>query len=133
MIEPDEWIRQDRVWKQGVNVNWSENVSFSYTVDNRQFSSYQADIEVSVWHSQQKVLDLISQPITIATFDKEQVEWVIDNTELLPSDIPPEQGYEYTVIIKKEKIERKIIVYINQRTYPSEYPAKPGRFRPDSL
>ena len=123
-IEPDEWLRQDRVGKQGVNVNWSENMSFSYEVDNRQFSSYMIDVEVSVWRSQAKVRDLISQPMSIAAFDKEQVEWVIDNTELLPSDIPPEQGYEYTVIIKRGEIERKTIVYINQSAYPPEGPIK---------
>ena len=93
-------------------------------MDNRRFASYTVDIEASVWHSQEKVLDLISQPISIGAFDKGQLEWVIDTTEFLPSDIPPEQAYEYTVIIKRGEIERKIIMYINQRIYPSQYPIK---------
>jgi hypothetical protein len=45
----------------------------------------------------------------------------MDTTELLPGDIPPEQNYQYTVIIKRGEIERKIIVYIN----PIPYPPKP--------
>lgn len=124
-IEADEWLRQEKFGVREVRVNWDERVSFTYEVDNRQFSSYTADIEVSVWHSQQKVRDLMSQQLSVAAFDKGQLEWVIDTAELLPSDIPPEQSYEYTVIIKRGDIERKIIVYINRLTYPSEYPAKP--------
>ena len=40
--EPDFWIRQDWVWTIGVN--WGEKTSFRYEVDNRQFSSYTAQI-----------------------------------------------------------------------------------------
>jgi len=122
-IEADFWLRQDRIWSAGVT--WGEKAFFRYEVDNRQFSSYTADIEVSVWHSQEKVRDLISQQISVAAFDKRQLEWVMDTTELLPSAPTPEQRYEYTVIVKRGEIERKIIVYINQSAYPSEYPAKP--------
>jgi len=122
-IEPDFWLRQDRIWSTGAN--WDEKVFFRYEVDNRRFSSYTADIEVSVWRSQEKVRDLTSQPISIAAFDKGQLEWVMDTTELLPESIPPEQSYEYTVIIRRGEIERKIIVYIN----PLAYPLKPAPSR----
>ena len=121
-VESDFWLRQERVWSTGIN--WGEKVFFRYEVDNRQFSSYAADIEVSVWRSQEKVRDLLSQQILVDAFDKGQLEWVIDTTELLPGGIPAEQRFEYTVIIKRGEIERKIIVYINQLSYPSEYPAK---------
>ena len=124
-IEADDWLRQEKFGVRGVGVNRDEMVSFTYEVDNRQFSSYTVDIEVSVWHSQQKVRDLISQQLSVAAFDKGQLEWTIDNTEILPKDILPEQGYQYTVIIKRGEIERKIIVSISQLTYPSEYPLKP--------
>ena len=130
-IEPDFWQRQGRAAPFGmenayyVSTNWEEKVFLRYEVDNRQLSSYTADIEVSIWHSQQKIRDLILQQILIAAFDKGQLEWEIDTAELLPSDPAPEQRYEYTVIIKRGGIERRIIVYINQFTYPSEYPLKP--------
>ena len=116
-IEPDFWLRQDRSWS--ISINWDEKIFFDYEVDNRRFSSYTADIEVAVWHSQEKVLDLISQPISISAFDKRQLEWVVDTAEFLPSDIPPEQYYEFTVTIKRGQVERNIIVYVNPRTYPS--------------
>jgi len=119
-IEPDTWLRQDSFWTAGVNRG--EKAFFTYEVANRQFSSYTADIEVSAWRSQEKVQDLVSQPILIAAFGEGQLEWVIDTTELLPEDIPAEQSYEFTVIIKRGEIERNIIVYIN----PTLYPAKPA-------
>ena len=76
------------------------------------------DIEVSVWHSREKVCGLLSQQLTVGAFDKGQLEWVMDTTELLPSGIPPippEQSYPYrcTVIIKRGEVERKVIMYIN--------------------
>ena len=124
-VEPDFWLRQSPIKPVGVknayhvSANWEEKIFFRYEVDNRQFSSYTADIEVAVWHSQEKVYDLVSQHIQIGAFDKEQLEWVLDTAEFLPSDVPPEQSYEFTVIIKRGQVERNIIVYINPRTYPS--------------
>jgi len=123
-IEPDFWLRQDGIWSAGVN--WGEKAFFRYEVDNRQFSSYTTDVEVSVWHSQEKVRDLLSQQISVAAFDEGQLEWVVDTAELLPGDIPPEQGYQYSVIIKRGKIERKVIVPINPSPYlPKVVPAPP--------
>ena len=114
-IEADFWSQEYNVWSMGAI--YGETVSFRYEVDNRRFSTYSADIEVSVWHSQQKVRDLKSQPMSIAAFDKEELEWVVDNTELLPTDILPEQSYQYTVIIKRGEIERRIVVSINPLVY----------------
>jgi hypothetical protein len=59
--------------------------------------------------------------MSVASFDKGQMEWVMDAGELVPADIPPEQGYEFTVVIKRGEIERKIITHIR----PSLYPSKP--------
>ena len=121
-IESDFWTQRDESWSTGVN--WGEKVFFRYEVDNRQFSGYTPDIEVSVWRGQEKIRDLISQQMSIATFDKGQLEWVIDTNELLPTQ--PEQNYQYSVIIKRGEIERKIIVSINPIGYPlKSVPAPP--------
>jgi len=123
-IDADVWQREDKFWSAGVDRG--EKAFFRYEVANRQFSSYTADIEVSVWRSQEKVRDLAAEPIAIAAFDEGQLEWVIDTTELLPEDIPLEQSYEFTVIIKRGEIERNIIVYIN----PTPYLPKPAPVPP---
>ena len=109
-IEADQWLQWPE-WERA-EVAWGEKAFFSYEVDNRQFSTYSANIAVSVWHSKEKVRDLISQEISIPAFDKGQLEWVIDTRELFPSGIPPEQGYEFTVLIKRGEIEREVIVYM---------------------
>ncbi len=123
----DEIGRDSRPWQQSVAVEWGEKAFFRYEVDNRRFSSYTADIEVSVWHSQEKVRDLIAQPMSVASFDKGQLEWVLDTAELVPGDIPPEQGYEFTVVIKRGEIERRLITHVRPLRYPPEpiIPAPP--------
>ena len=137
-VEADVWQRQYPTYAPGsiyeepmpaeggkgayyMPANREEKISFRYEIDNRLFSTYKADIEVSVWHSQQKVSDLISEPMSISAFDKGELEWVIDNTELLPKDIPSEQSYQYTVIIKRGEIERRIVVSINPLGYLRKY------------
>jgi len=124
-IESDVWLRGDKFWSSGVNRG--EKAFFRYEVDNRQFSSYTADIEASVWRMQEKVRDLIAQPISIDAFDKGQVEWVIDSTEILPGDALPEQSYEYTIIIKRGEIERNVIIYINPVPYAPKLAPVPPR------
>ncbi len=118
-IEADYWLQQDRFWSTGIQRG--EKALFTYTVDNRQFSSYTADIQVSAWHSQEKVRDLLSQQMTISPFAKGELQWSIDAAEFLPADIPAEQSYDFTVVISRGDIERRIIVYIN----PAPYPLKP--------
>jgi len=113
--------RDSRPWQESVRIDWGEKAFFRYEVDNRQFSSYTADVEVSLWHSQEKVADLLAQPISVASFDKGQLEWVLDTAELIPGDIPPEQGYEFTVVIKRGEIERRLITHVR----PVPYPPKP--------
>ena len=107
-IEADQW-QQWSEWGMA-EIGWGDKAFFRYEVDNRQFSTYTADIEASVWHSQEKVQDLVSQEISIPAFDKGQLEWSIDTTELLPEGVSLEgRPVEYTVIIKRGEIEQKVI------------------------
>ncbi len=125
-VEPYFWLRQDKDGFWSTQANREEKVFFRYEVDNRLFSTYSADIEASVWHSQEKVRDLISQEMLIAAFDKGQLEWAVDTPELLPSGILPGQSYEFTVIIKRGEIERKIVVRIRGAAYlPEPVPPPP--------
>ena len=123
----EEIGRDSRPWQESVRVGWSEKAFLRYEVDNRQFSTYSANITVSVWHSKEKIRDLISQEISIAAFDKGQLEWVLDTAELIPGDVPPEQGYEFTVVIKRGEIERRLITHVRPLRYPPELiiPAPP--------
>ncbi len=122
-IEPDYWLRQGKSWP--VRTNWGEKVKFEYEVDNRRFSSYSADVSVSVWRSQEKVRDLVSQHIQVAPVNKGQLEWVVDTEELKPSGFVPEQSYEFSVIIKRGELERRVILHINPSVVPKPIPPPP--------
>lgn len=115
-IESDVWQRNDPYRSSGIARG--EKAFIRYEVDNRRFSGYEADIDVSVWRMQNKVSDVLSQHIAIGSFNKVQIEWVIDTAELLPPDAPPEQGFDYTLTIKRGEMERNIILYVNPTPYP---------------
>jgi len=124
IIEADFWLRDydDYYYEQAVT-NWGEKVFFRYEVDNRRFQSYSANVEVSLWRSQEKVQALISQQLEIASFDKGQLEWVVDTGEL--ETVPPEEFVEYTVIIKRGELERRIILFLDRSSSPKiAVPAK---------
>ena len=70
----------------------------------------------------EKVADVVSQPIEVAPFGEVQVEWVLDVAEFMPVDTPAEQSYEFSVIIERGELERKIILYINPELYPIKPP-----------
>ena len=115
-IEADFWLQDDH-YPWSISVNYGEPVFFRYEVDNRQFSSYSADVEVSVWRSQQKVKDLRSQEIEVDAFGKGQLEWVVDTAELEAA--PGEQSsIEYTIMIKRDGLERPIILFLNETFFP---------------
>jgi len=116
-IESDVWQRNDPYWSIGVTQE--EKAFIRYEVDNRQFSTYEADIEVSVWRMQEKVSDVLSQHIVVGAFSKAQIEWTVDSAGLVPPDAPPEQRFDYTLTIKRGEMERNIILYINPTPTPS--------------
>ena len=115
-IEPDFWSRQDSYWSTGTN--WGEKVFFRYEVENHQFATYISEVSVSLWRSQEKVRDLVSERMVVASFDKGKLEWQVDTEELKPSGVTPEQPYEFSVIIKRGELERRVIFYINPVVKP---------------
>ncbi len=110
VIEPDYWSRDypPSIWTEE-----GQDIYFRYELDNRRFSTYSADVEAAVWFGETKHSDLISQAVAIGGFDKEELEWVVDTGLLRPTDIPENQDYEFSVIIKRDGVERRIIVHIS--------------------
>ena len=115
-ITPGELYRWLRTGGTGTaHASWGEEAKFEYEIDNRWFSTYSADVQVSLWHNQKKLRDLVPpHKIAIAPFDKERLKWVVDTVELEPSGspTPPEEYYRYVIIIKSGETERKISLYI---------------------
>jgi hypothetical protein len=111
VLEPDHWQRDGYSYP-----TWAEegqDVYFRYELDNRRFSSYSADVEVAIWFGETKHSDLISQAVVIGSFDKEELSWTIDTGLLRPADTPETRYYEFSVIIKRDGVERRIIVQVS--------------------
>ena len=129
-IEADFWLKsakwQDNAWT--TQTSRGQKVLFRYEVDNRQFPPYSTEISVSLWRSQRKLNDLVSQPMLVAPFDKEELKWEVDTEKFkVASEISPEQSYQYSVIINRGEIERRIIVNVNPLAYPSKPVPAPVR------
>jgi len=110
-IGTEVWQRDGMFWTSGIERG--EKAFFRYEVDNRTFSTYREDIQVTVWRMQEKVADVLAEPLSVGAFDKGRVEWAVDAAELVPSDTPPEQRFEFTVRIERGDIQRNIILNIN--------------------
>ncbi len=129
-IEPDYWLEQGSMARPEVDqngyyiyANRDEKIAFRHQVENRRLTRYQVDVEVSVWHSQQKILDLLSQPISLGTFNSAELKWVVDSSQFTPASIPTGQSYQYTIRIRRGDTERRIIVTVG----PSlSVPVKPA-------
>jgi len=127
VIEPDYWSRD---YPQSTWTTEGQDIYFRYELDNRWLSSYAADIEISVWsanmevspwRAQERVLDLVSEPIVVTPFGKSQVEGVLDTGKLELGQIPPDQdeySVKYSVIIKHGEIERKVLLLFVTKPRP---------------
>ena len=104
-IDPDYWQNQRRgyAYPYYLSAIWGEPVHFRYEIDNRRFSTYSTTVEASVWKSNEKVVDLFRQEISVSAFDNVIVEWI------LPADTPerPALGVvpEYTLKIRRGEME----------------------------
>jgi len=125
-VEPDFWLRPESTYETWVN--WGGKVFFNYEIANHQIGAYSAEVSVSVWRSQEKIRDLVTKQVTIGGLDNAQVEWAVDTVELIPDGVSQQQFFQYSVIIKRGDVERKIIITINPGTSPT--PPKPVLPRP---
>ena len=123
-IEADHWLRDDMHWS--TVTSWGDKTFFTYEIANRNFSRFEADVEVTLWQSQEKVQDLVSEHVSISSFDKKQLDWTLDTTMLVAEDEALERSVQFTVIIKRGDLERRVIWHVN----PVPYPAKPVPTRP---
>ncbi len=128
-IGPDYWQSQRRsfAYPYHIGARWGEPVHFQYEIDNRRFSTYTSTVEVTVWKSNEKVVDLFSQNISVAAFDKVIVDWTLPALELERTDL--EIG-EYTVKIRRGEVElgQGIILgfrYPEEPVYPKAVPPPP--------
>ena len=110
---PEQWQDQERFgYSPSISINYGEKGYFSYELDNRQFSAYNTEIDVSLWRNQEKVADILNENINIKAFSKGQIDWVFDTKQYIPGGIPENTSTDYTVLIKHGDTERKLLIYV---------------------
>lgn len=113
VMEPESWLDEGYEYRHYVWTDEGQDINFRYELENRRFSTYSADVEVAVWFGETKQDVLISQSVAIPGFDKEEFSWKIDTSTLRPADTIPTKDYEFSVIIKRDGVERKIVVHVS--------------------
>jgi hypothetical protein len=131
-VDPDYWLRPEATTYE-TWVAWGEKVFFNYEIANHRLTGYTAEVNASVWRSQEKVRDLLTQQVTIPALSNAQMEWSIDTVELVPGGVTQGQSVQYSIRVRRDNIERRIIIKINPGSFPvppkpviEPRPAQPG-------
>ena len=130
-IAPDYWQRQLRgyAYPYRMRAEWGEPVHFRYQIDNRRFSTCSTTVEASAWKSNEKLVDLFTQNISVAAFNKVTMDWTLSAQELERAGLGVG---EYTIKIKRgdEELGRGIVLdfrYSEEPVYPKVVPPPPPR------
>jgi hypothetical protein len=113
VMEPESWLHDDYDYRHYVWTEEGGDISFHYELENRRFSDYSADVEAAIWFGETKHSNLISQAVTVPSFDKEEFSWTIDTGTLRPSNIAESQDFEFSVVIERDGVELRIIVHVS--------------------
>jgi hypothetical protein len=110
-VEPEYWLRDD--YSSSTWTEEGQKIYFRYELDNRRFSSYSADVEVAIWFGESKHSIALAETVVVGSFDSHEWEWTVDTGVLRPTDIPENYDFEFSVIIERDGVERRIIVHVS--------------------
>ncbi len=126
-IDTEQWREQDRYgFHPSFSVERDRSAEFTCKIENHRFSSYVAEINISLWYGAEKVTDLSSGKITAAAFGEDDFVLVFDPSRYVPADFPTERSYEMTVVINRGDVERRVMVYVNPGPPKPVIPAPSG-------
>lgn len=125
-VSEEQWQQEDRYGIPWISIETGGDTHFQYTVDNRRFSGYTAVVEVSLWYNQEELADLKSGTLTLGAFSKGEVDWVLNIDDYLPANAPSGTNYNFTIIIKRGEIERRVMLNVNSKIAIPRPPSVPG-------
>jgi hypothetical protein len=109
----EQWRDQEKHnFTPSVSIGYGQQGAFSYLIENRRFSSYSAEIEVSLWHNQEKIADIYTDSVSIKPFSKAEMTWTLESSQYLPEGLDANTSAEFTLVIKNGDTERKMLVYV---------------------
>ncbi|MFC1942637.1 hypothetical protein ACFLWU_05415 [Chloroflexota bacterium] len=112
-IETDQWSQEKYDYRASTGVERGNQVEFTYTVENHRFSGYSADVEVSFLHNDEIISDPIVDVITAEAFGMDEMKWILDADAFVPADYPSEQQYIVNVLVKRDNVQREVLVNIS--------------------
>lgn len=124
-VEADRWDSEKFGYLASTSVERGGGIEFTYTVENHRFSTYTANVGVSLWYGQEKLLDLANAEISAGAFSSGELTWTLETADLVPEDYPEDQGYFLDMIIIRGGIERRINININPSAFPKPVPVIP--------
>ena len=117
-VEADQWAPERYAYLASTSVERGGSIDFTYTVENHRFSKYTANVEVSLWYGDEKLLDLTTAEISAGAFSRGELTWTLETADLVPADYPEDQGYFLDMIIIRGGTERRINININPSPFP---------------
>jgi hypothetical protein len=99
-----------------VGAGGGQVVACRYTIDNRIFSSYDGRLQVTVERNQQTVLSVLDRDFSVGSFSIQEFAFSIDTAALSLT----QDNQEFTVVIKSENIERRLILSLSRLPVPQK-------------
>ena len=121
-VEADQWESERFGYITSVGIERGGSIEFTYTIENHRFSSYAADVAVSVWYGDDKLSDVIAGRISAGAFKSGKMTWTFDTAGLVPGDYPEDQSYNVDMIIERDVIERRGSIFVNPSAFPKPVP-----------
>jgi hypothetical protein len=113
-IEADQWARNEKYGNMvAVSTDPGGMIDFTYIVENHNFSKYVDNVDVSLWYNKNKLKDIISREAVTPSFEKTELSWSINATNILPSDYVVGREYLYNLKIKRGNMERDVNISVN--------------------
>ena len=113
-ITADQWQQQEKFgYYPSVSVDRNGAANITYTVENHRFSSYTAEVTVSIYSGVDKIADLATGQVSAGAFNKGEFTWVLKPADFIPASLPSDQSYNMNMVIKRGDVERRIMVYVN--------------------
>jgi hypothetical protein len=113
-IATEQWQQQEEFgYPPTVSLDRDRSVNLTYIVENHRFSTYSADVAISLWDGADKVGDVAAGRVSADAFGSGELTFTMNAGGYIPADYPPETSYNLIMLIERGGVERRVSVYIN--------------------
>jgi hypothetical protein len=86
-IASDQWGQPKRYGETfTIGIPSNGSAGFTYTIENHRFSTYDSNLEVTLWYNEEKEINIYETPVSISAFSKKDFQWKLSTADILPSN-----------------------------------------------